>query len=212
MCMDWARRGNRYDASYFERGTELGISGYTQYQWQPQRSHSEAAAFATAMGILPKDGHLVVDFGCAKGYFVRGMLELGFDAYGIDVSDYARQNCDPMVLGRLYSPLDNQHQYECGYVKDTLEHIAYEDIDDVLKYLALIARRWMIIVPLGNGKRFNIDEYECDVTHIIRENVDWWTARVEHVLKVSMASLWVSGLKDKWWPVNRFGNLVLVTS
>ena len=40
--------------------------------------------------------------GCAKGFLVKDLLSLGIDAYGIDVSEYAIQNCEPEVVGRLH--------------------------------------------------------------------------------------------------------------
>lgn len=49
-----------------------------------------------------KKGDKVLDIGCAKGFLVKDLLDLGIDAYGADVSDYAIKNCHPDVLGRLH--------------------------------------------------------------------------------------------------------------
>ena len=48
-----------------------------------------------------KPGDKVLDVGCAKGFLVKDLLELGIDTYGIDVSHYALMNCEPEVVGRL---------------------------------------------------------------------------------------------------------------
>ena len=49
-----------------------------------------------------KPGDRVLDIGCAKGFLVKDLLEIGIDAYGIDVSEYALKNCEPEVVGRLH--------------------------------------------------------------------------------------------------------------
>jgi len=129
----------------------------------------------------------------------------------IDISDYAREHCDPLVRGRLYAPYENQQVYHYGFAKDVLEHIAYEDIDFALGYLASICPRWLLIVPLGVDGKYVIEDYEAETTHIIRKGVDWWTKHVSGVLNIATVALWVPGLKDKSWPVNPLGNLVLIT-
>ena len=49
-----------------------------------------------------KKGDRVLDIGCAKGFLVKDLIDLGIDAYGIDVSEYALKNCHPDVVGRLH--------------------------------------------------------------------------------------------------------------
>ena len=41
------------------------------------------------------DPHMTLDVGCARGYFVQAMRELGIKAYGMDISEYALANCAP---------------------------------------------------------------------------------------------------------------------
>ena len=56
-----------------------------------------------------------------------------------------------------------------------------------------------IIVPLGNGKRFNTPSYELDKTHIHRQPLIWWNELLEDnglVVKSSVPR--VLGLKDNW--------------
>jgi len=206
-----------YDADYFERGQELGISGYTNYSWQPERSRGEVAAFIRTLHI--PTGSRCVDFGCAKGFFVRAMLESWLDGYGIDVSDYARENCDPAVRGRLFSLKEYGGEYEYGFIKDTLEHVPHALMDQVILLLSKICPRWMMIVPLGDYRLdgaildnfYRIPEYECDVTHIVRANETWWLDAVRRHFRLLMVAHWVSGCKDKWFQKCPTGNLVIVT-
>lgn len=45
----------------------------------------------------------VLDVGCGKGYLLRELLELlpGITVRGVDISEYAIDNCDPIVRGSL---------------------------------------------------------------------------------------------------------------
>ena len=40
--------------------------------------------------------------GCAKGFLVKDLLNLGIDAFGLDISEYALLNCEVETAGRLY--------------------------------------------------------------------------------------------------------------
>lgn len=44
----------------------------------------------------------VLDVGCAYGELVKGLTDLGIEAYGIDGSDYAINNSDPSIRSKLF--------------------------------------------------------------------------------------------------------------
>ena len=210
MGTEWATRlVHKFDEQYYETGKTDGISWYDNYKWEAERSRSEVAAFRRVMG--PRDGDRVVDFGCAKGFWVRAALESGLDAWGLDISEYARVHCDPAAFGRVLSPLDNTHRYQFGFAKDTLEHVAYEDIDDAVAYMASICPRWLMAIPLAENGRYVIPEYELETTHIIREDMEWWLGKVGRRLAISLVSAKVDGLKDKWHAAEPRGNVFIVT-
>jgi ubiquinone/menaquinone biosynthesis C-methylase UbiE len=51
-----------------------------------------------------KAGDRVLDVGCAKGFLVKDLMAVcpGLDVFGIDVSRYALDHCEPEVVGRLH--------------------------------------------------------------------------------------------------------------
>ncbi len=209
MATTWITRyAARFNEHYYEDGRSDGYSWYDNYSWQPERSRVEASAFVRTLGVPA--GARVVDFGCGKGFFVRAVLEAGYDAYGLEISDYAREYCDPAVAGRLFHPTANKQFYDYGFVKDVLEHVAYQDIDDVLEYMASICPVWLLCVPLARGGRYLIGDYEAETTHIIREDLEWWVERVRRVLPVRLVAHRIAGLKDKWYAVNPRGDLFIV--
>ena len=44
----------------------------------------------------------VLDVGCAYGELVKGLDDMGVDAYGIDGSEYAINNSDPSIRSKLF--------------------------------------------------------------------------------------------------------------
>src|SRR3954465_12856357 len=113
---------HRYDADYYLRGQELGISGYTNYRWMPELTIPMVARIISHCGIKPE--HSILDFGCARGYTVRAFREMGYDAWGVDVSQWALNNADEVAKPYL-NPLHTilwENMYNWVVAKDVLEH------------------------------------------------------------------------------------------
>lgn len=90
------RISREYGESYFDGPREYGYGGYRyDGRWKPV-----AKDIVNHFNLKP--GDRVLDIGCAKGFLVKDLLEIGIDAYGIDVSEYALKNCEPEVVGRLH--------------------------------------------------------------------------------------------------------------
>jgi 2-polyprenyl-3-methyl-5-hydroxy-6-metoxy-1,4-benzoquinol methylase len=76
----------------------------------------------------------ILDAGCGKGYFSRGMARFGFDVDGIDSSQHAIEQCREQVVGREryeVSTLDAwrpPYLYDVVYCVDVMFHI----MDDVV--------------------------------------------------------------------------------
>src|SRR5690349_17560182 len=113
----------QYDADYFLRGKELGISGYTDYRWLPELTMPMVASMVRHLGIQPDD--TILDFGCARGYVVRAFREMGYEAFGYDASTWALDNADPVTAPYLYREESSIIGSDFAWViaKDVLEHI-----------------------------------------------------------------------------------------
>ena len=107
----------------------------------------------------------VCDFGCAKGYLVYALQLLGYDSYGVDISEYAISKAPKEVNGHVtcIEPLAEFGFYDWIICKDILEHIPYEDIDSQLMMLRNSCKKMMVMVPLGDDEKYFIDAYEKDV-------------------------------------------------
>lgn len=85
----------QYGQEYFDGPRQYGYGGYTyDGRWRPV-----AADIRDHYRLGP--GARVLDIGAAKGFLVKDLCTLGFDAYGLDFSRYALMHCEPDVVGRL---------------------------------------------------------------------------------------------------------------
>jgi SAM-dependent methyltransferase len=175
-----------YNEEYYERGIELGISGYSNYRWMPELTIPMCYEMINILNI--KDDETILDFGCAKGYVVKGFRLLHKLAYGVDISEYAILSAPNDIKHYLYRiesekdiPLQNNKKYDYTIAKDVLEHIPYEHLDSVLLQLRKITNKLFIVVPLGENKKYIIPSYEQDTTHHIRESIDWWEYKLLNV-------------------------------
>jgi len=157
-----------YDETYYENGIAAGVSCYENYRWLPELTIPLCAEMCEILEIKPTD--TILDFGCAKGYMVKAFRLLHRQAFGYDISQYAKDNAC-IELEDEYTDY-----YQWVIAKDVFEHLMYTELDHVLSSLA--CDNIFVVVPLGrNGKYVNPDD-EKDKTHIIRENRTWWVNRI----------------------------------
>lgn len=56
-----------------------------------------------------------------------------------------------------------------------------------------------VVVPLGDGNKYEVPAYELDKTHIIRENLEWWKDTFENAgFEVVEAKYKVQYIKENW--------------
>jgi len=90
------RISREYGEMYFDGPREFGYGGYRyDGRWRPV-----ARDIVDHFQLNP--GERILDVGCAKGFLVKDLLELGIDAYGLDISRYALLKCEREVVGRLH--------------------------------------------------------------------------------------------------------------
>jgi len=200
---------NVFDEKYFEDGVRHRVSAYENYRWMPERTIREASSIINNIKF-----DTVLDYGCAKGFMVYALRLLGKEAYGADVSQYAVEHCHPKVKDYL-QVIESTEQLTGGWdliiAKDVLEHIPKELIPSVLHELRRRCKTLFVAVPLGDGKRYRIREYEMDVTHVIREPEEWWlTTIVDAGFKIKYFDYEFGHLKENWTGNHPHGNAFIV--
>ena len=86
----------KYGKEYFDGKRDYGYGGY----YYDGRWIKVAKYFKKKYRL--KKGSKVLDVGCAKGFLIKDFLDLGIDAYGLEISDYAINNSPKEILGRIH--------------------------------------------------------------------------------------------------------------
>lgn len=137
-----------YGARYYGVGRRPGrgqLSGYEVYD--RHTSHANKHAY-----LLWKhfDVQHTLDVGCALGFVVEALRELGIDAEGIDVSEFAIANANKGAKGhvRVGSLLDSlpceDASFDLVTAIETLEHLEPETVPHALSELRRITRRFLV--------------------------------------------------------------------
>lgn len=196
--------GEQYDEDYFLRGKQTGKSLYEGYRWMPEATLPMVGRMVEHLGI--RRGETVLDFGCARGYVVRAFRELGHDAMGTDISEWAIANADESVRQYLvkitdcfpYKPAGTK--FDWVIAKDVLEHVNY--VVYTIRALMDMAQRGVFaVVPLSlfDSSQYVIPDYEKDVTHVQRHRLGTWADMFLRDGWSVEFTYRVRGIKDNWY-------------
>lgn len=193
--------GSFFDKEYFENGTASKKSCYDNFSYMPLRSAKEAVALLEYSGAHADSKSWCLDVGCAKGFLVRAIRNLGFACEGCDISDYALRftpsgcwDCstdDSWFLRKC--------RYDYAFVKDVFEHCNKDSLILLLNKIAEVAKYLTCVVPMGNNGRYVISSYHKDPSHYIAEDENWWYGIfIANGWRVLKHCKHVSGLKDNY--------------
>ena len=185
-----------FNEDYYENGVVKKLSGYTNYRYMPTRSYEEAITIKELWG---DKYNVILDWGCAKGYLVNALNQLGYTAYGYDISEYAIANCHPKVKDKVSTEVFIK-EAECVICKDVMEHVPEDKVVDVLNLINLkTCNEALFVIPLGDDDKFRIREYEMDVTHVTKKDEDWWIDKFREAgFKIKNFSYSLGNIKKKW--------------
>jgi cyclopropane fatty-acyl-phospholipid synthase-like methyltransferase len=206
-------RTDEYDEDYFINGQELGISLYTDYRWMPYTTHRMAQTMVNTCKI--REGETILDVGCARGFLVRAFRELGFEARGVDVSEWAIEHADPSVLAHVEQrDLVDDPLPAADWIiaKDVLEHLPESAlVETVMAKLSKAARVGLfIVVPVSRetDAPYIIPAYERDTTHRIRWPLWRWLRLTQYLGAVEVFQR-LRGIKDNYaW--SKDGNAMIL--
>lgn len=163
LLLDRTAPDGMYGGSYFGDGRDpqdrMGLSGYSSYD--RVSSMANRAAFIE-WAVFPECRSL--DVGCALGFVVEALGEVGFDAWGMDYSEWAVRHCTKPARGRLrQGSLLERLPYRTGEfglvtAMETLEHLPPETIPDVLSELRRVCSGFLYAtIPSFGPNRGGLD-------------------------------------------------------
>ena len=149
-----------YGGSYFGEGRDPGdrayLSGYERYD--RDTSNANVAAYL-AWATFPAATSL--DVGCASGFVVEALRELGVDARGVDVSQYAVDHAALGARGHIRQadlrrglPF-GADSFDLVTALETLEHLPPTDVPAAIAEIGRVARRWVMCTIPSFGPNAN---------------------------------------------------------
>ena len=200
-----------YDASYFETGTSDKKSCYENYRWIPELTIPMAESIVNYLKIT-KD-QKILDYGCAKGYLVKALRFLKYEAFGVDISEYALDKIDDNIK-KFCKKIDDLNpntfldiDFDWVIAKDVFEHMSVAQIENMLKSYKNNCRNMFLVIPLGDDGKYRINEYHEDQSHVQMNDEEWWKSLFERSnWKIKSFEYTVKGVKDKWVDSHEKGN------
>ena len=181
----------QYNEGYYEQGEG---SEYYGYRWRPELIAPFVAGIVQRCEV--QSGARVLDFGCAKGFYVRVLVGMGYDAVGIDISEYALAQSPKDIGARVHKlreePLESfdADYFDLTIAKDVLEHVPEFALEYLLHQLKRISRVLFVVVPLCNQDLEYINPGDRrDRTHRIRRTREQWMALLKGSAEADLCSL-----------------------
>ena len=149
-----------YGGSYFGEGRDPGdrafLSGYERYD--RNTSNANVAAYL-AWRTFPASSAL--DVGCATGFVVEALRELGVDARGVDISAYAIKHAALGARGHIgVGDLRRGLTFPTGSFDlvtalETLEHLPPTSTRGAIAELARVSSKWVMCTIPSFGPNRN---------------------------------------------------------
>ena len=92
-----------------------------------------------------KNNAKILDIGCAKGFLVKDIVDIGLDAYGLDISEYAIKNSHKDVAGRIHLGNANKlpfgdNTFDFVISLNTLHNLEKKDCKVALKEITRVSK------------------------------------------------------------------------
>ena len=159
-----------YEEAYYKE-YDIGAKSVDYLQSPELRGFHAGVARDVVAYFQPKT---MLDAGCAMGVLVSEFRKLGVDAYGMDYSDYAVNNADPIARpychqGSLADPFPAElpRRFDLVTCMEVLEHMSPEDSRKAVANLCSVTDTVIFCSTP--------DDFE-DPTHINVQEREYWAA------------------------------------
>lgn len=184
QCSDEKYQNNSYyDEDYYIYGVQSGKSNYQDYRWIPELSFGQADVIQKQLSLSKKE--VLVDFGAAMGYLVRAFNEIGYNMYGIDLSEYAVSKAEKykekLFCDSSLKCLPFEH-VDWIISMNTLEHLTINQLHALLSEAQALSAGIFALVPISkyDGGYYISKKSNQDPSHILRRTPKWWELTFSH--------------------------------
>lgn len=169
-------REQLFDKHYFHGGGKVG--GYVHEGYRDFPVHE--ITFRHILGRNPKS---VLEIGCARGYKVKRLQDVGIPASGLEISKHCilTRACEGIVewdLCKFPWPVADK-AFDLCFSLATLEHIPEEFVDNVISEMIRVSKRQL------HGIDFGGHDDGFDKTHCTLRSREWWLSRFNTVWSIN---------------------------
>ena len=137
---DVVEEAMKFGQLYFDGDRRFGYGGYRyDGRWK------KVAKRICKLYKLQRNSK-VLDVGCAKGFLVKDLRDLGINCFGIDISSYAIDNCHPDVKNYLLVgdvrnlPYPNS-EFDLVLSINTIHNLVRNDVIKALQELKRVSKK-----------------------------------------------------------------------
>jgi SAM-dependent methyltransferase len=181
-----------YDKNFFdpEGNKPANYSSYGSYLdngWFKDQAKRLADTFASEK---------ILDVGCAKGFIVQHLRELGREAYGLDISKYAVSQAPQEIKSFLscmkIEDLKAEQKYDLVISIETLEHVTdlNKALQKIYNCLKLPGFLWISVPFYAKDFQEGHLKKGDDVTHVNRMTMTEWIKKIE-----SFGFVWMPNIR-----------------
>lgn len=170
---------HEYDASYFDGASQATRhnAGYSKYErWYRNDGENSTGEFwkdqaARWANHLALSGKKVLEIGSAKGFLVEDLREMGVDAYGLDISQYAYDQASEdvkpyLTVGDARTMLGQYKRNEFDVLISLrfIECIPISDIPALVSEMNRISRTQVHVVDDFTGSKSGAGQFYVQKT------------------------------------------------
>lgn len=170
-------------------------NNYVDYLERSDRYVALANEIHSLLKSLSLNIDPVLDFGCAVGFVTQAMLDLGYTVEGVEISEWALEQCRRKNLNVSNTP-NYDKEYGVVFALDVLEHMNESELNefvDNIKTKTMIVR---VPICLEEGEDYYFDVANNDKTHIIKWTSQQWDnlfrSKGYFTLKLNLSTIYSS--------------------
>ncbi len=163
-------RKQLFNKHYFHGGELVG--GYAQEGYRDFYQH-----WITFQKILEHKPTSVLELGCARGFVLKKLQDIGISVHGLEISEHCQLTKSIFEVQEwdiCDTPWPFQDkQFDMCFSIAVMEHIPEQYLDNVIQEIERVSRRGL------HGIDFGQNDDGFDKTHCTLRSKDWWEERLK---------------------------------